>query len=770
MFEENDDVDVIGVRQKFFEALNTYPSLDYKFDKDKIVDIFNNYDHIQLSVTSGFFRSDAIGDVRYDTRVKYSEDSKFVFEILLQKGKLGIISSSVHLYRKRFSENSAIQTKNTKDDWYLITPELCYKYVFELSKKKYGYIIPIVQYYVMYDYQFRAKEGISSVISDEVKKKYMEITRELIAQIDDHIILEQRNLGSEYKCMFLNMKYNEDVKEHFKYVRHMLRYRNLNVINLENENLFNLTLMDFYKDKIILKGFANFFINSADYEIFLVKNNRERIKLDLQDTKIFERKFFNDPFIAYRGFKVEVPKKNLKSIHFEMVYKKNYITELRFVSGIDAKIDMKKKISYEDDDKIYSCKDRKIVTTPNTFINRLKFAKKNITFDLKNNKWRVVVYRMLYHLAKLFNHKKIWLISDRPFSANDNGYAFFKYVNSIKTPGIKSYFVIDKTSPDFDKVKSTGKYLIHGSLKYKLWFLMANKIISSQADPWVTNPFGKTHKYYHDLYNADFVFLQHGIIQNDLSTWLNEYEKNIKVFVTSAQKEWDSIINGKYGYNDSVVKLTGMPRYDLLEDTSEKEIVFMPTWRADIAGKIDNAIGKRISNSEFAKSEYFNFYNNLINDDRILKALNDNGYKGTFVVHPSHISDAKKFKGNSTIKVETEAADYSTIFRNNRLLVTDYSSVAFDFAYLKKPIIYTQFDKEEFFKKHISSPGYFDYDNLGFGPVKYNYEDTVKEIIRQIEHDCKMDKEYIKRVDGFYKYHDRNNCKRVYEEIIKLKD
>lgn len=72
MFESNDDIDVIGVRQKFFEALDTYPSLDYKFNEDKVVDIFNHYNHIQLSVTSGFFRASAIGNVRYDTRVKFS--------------------------------------------------------------------------------------------------------------------------------------------------------------------------------------------------------------------------------------------------------------------------------------------------------------------------------------------------------------------------------------------------------------------------------------------------------------------------------------------------------------------------------------------------------------------------------------------------------------------------------------------------------------------------------------------------------------------------
>lgn len=768
MFESNDDIDVIGVRQKFFEALDTYPSLDYKFNEDKVVDIFNYYNHIQLSVTSGFFRASAIGNVRYDTRVKFSEDAKFIFDIILNKGKLGIISSSVHYYRKRFSENSAIQTKNSKDDWYLITPELCYKYVIDLSIKKYGYVIPFVQYYIMYDYQFRAKEGIPSSISTKTKEQYMKITKELIKYIDDNIIMEQRSLVSEYKYMFLCMKYDRDIKEEFRYVRHNLRFQGYNIVNFENEYLLNLTIMNFKKNTIELKGLINCLVNPSDYEVYVVKNNKEKIKLDLIPTKLYERKFFNEPFISNMGFKVEIDKKDITSLHFELVYKKNYMTQLRFITGIDAKIDMKKKIFYIDEDKLYYCKERKIVTAQNSIGNIMRLGAKNVYFDLKNNKWKVVVYRMIYHILKMFNHKKIWIISDRPFVANDNGYAFFKYVNSIKTTDIKTYFTISKKSPDFEKVKKTGNVLPFNSLKYKIYFLMADKIISSQADPWVTNAFGKKHKYYHDLYNADFVFLQHGIIKDDLSTWLNEFEKNMSIFVTSAKDEWDSIVNGKYGFDESVVKLTGMPRYDLLGDDSKNEIIIMPTWRANLAGAIDPVNGKRIRNSGFNKSEYFKFYNDLINDQKLLETLKKRGYTGKFVVHPSHLTNASDFKGNDIIKVENNAADYSKLFRESKLLISDFSSVPFDFAYMHKPVLYAQFDKDTFFKSHIYTSGYFDYEKDGFGPVTYDYKTTIDEIIKFIENDCKIDKKYDQRINKFYRYHDKENSKRVYEEIIKL--
>ena len=48
-------------------------------------------------------------------------------------------------------------------------------------------------------------------------------------------------------------------------------------------------------------------------------------------------------------------------------------------------------------------------------------------------------------------------------------------------------------------------------------------------------------------------------------------------------------------------------------------------------------------------------------------------------------------------------------------MVTDYASVAFDFARLGKPVVYTQFDRGIFVQNHISEPGYFDHERDGFG-------------------------------------------------------
>ena len=99
-------------------------------------------------------------------------------------------------------------------------------------------------------------------------------------------------------------------------------------------------------------------------------------------------------------------------------------------------------------------------------------------------------------------------------------------------------------------------------------------------------------------------------------------------------------------------------------------------------------------------------------------------------------------------------------------MVTDYSSVLFDFAYLKKPVVYTHFDKEEFFAGQIYDEGYFSYENDGFGPVCYDMDSTVDAIIEDLERDCRNEEKYLERLDRFFAYDDNNSCERAYKAII----
>ena len=100
------------------------------------------------------------------------------------------------------------------------------------------------------------------------------------------------------------------------------------------------------------------------------------------------------------------------------------------------------------------------------------------------------------------------------------------------------------------------------------------------------------------------------------------------------------------------------------------------------------------------------------------------------------------------------------------MLITDYSSIAYDYLYMDMPILFYQFDKDEYEEK-IGS--YIDLNTELFGEVAYTSEECVEKIVKIINNDWKHLENVLEKVERlrpkFLEYIDKNNSKRVYELI-----
>ena len=400
--------------------------------------------------------------------------------------------------------------------------------------------------------------------------------------------------------------------------------------------------------------------------------------------------------------------------------------------------------------------------------HEMAFCKELISKGGKAN-FKAVIVRLLCKSIKPFIMKPIWLVSDRLSRADDNGEAFFKYINSFDS-GVVSYFVIDSNCKDYHRLKQYGKVVAAYSWKHKVLSLLAATTISSQTDVVFRHLFyGNFINYMDFLSEVKFVFLQHGIITTDLSNWLCRRKQNISCFITSTKMEYNLIKNGDYNYTEKEIVLTGLPRFDYLEDNRENIITFLPTWRKYLAIGQDSATGIWSLIPNFSSSEYASFYRNLLSNERLLDKARELGYKLQFKIHPSFLSQVKAFQLNSEIHLIEDDVSYRDIYSQSNLIITDYSSSIYDFLYLRKPIIYTQFDKETFFSgEHMGRTSSFDYERDGFGDVEYDLESTVDCIIEYMENGCQIKPKYRERIDRFFAFNDRNNCQRVYKAIKSL--
>src|SRR5699024_9240792 len=106
-------------------------------------------------------------------------------------------------------------------------------------------------------------------------------------------------------------------------------------------------------------------------------------------------------------------------------------------------------------------------------------------------------------------------------------------------------------------------------------------LISSHADAYVNNEFGRARTYYVDLYRFKYIYLTHGVLLHDSSSWLNRINKNIWLNVVTSPLEYESIINGNYYFKTEQLIKTGMPRNDQLFNKNVKEenkILIMASW------------------------------------------------------------------------------------------------------------------------------------------------------------------------------------------------
>lgn len=101
--------------------------------------------------------------------------------------------------------------------------------------------------------------------------------------------------------------------------------------------------------------------------------------------------------------------------------------------------------------------------------------------------------------------------------------------------------------------------------------------------------------------------------------------------------------------------------------------------------------------------------------------------------------------------------------------VTDYSSTAFDAAYIDRSVLYFQFDAETFLHgDHPARPGYFDYHRDGFGPVAATVDELVKNLEVLERNGFQTSEAYARRAAETFAHRDAGNCARIFESILEL--
>ena len=758
-----DAVDFVSFPLYLFENVTSHDHiLNRKFTETRIIDIDEEHKSIQAHIASTLIRREAIINKRFNTKLTYAEDGEMLHRILLDKRKYGVCVESRLYYRKRWKGNSAIQVCNKKVGWYeklLVLPKL----LIEQDLNEYGRVTEYTQFQIVYDTQWYKLNNISNTIKEQININLLHDELEWIMQyIDDDIIKAATHMNYWHKYYLRKIKYKIDAT---------LKVGPDDVPAFYfGENFFQNICPGIW---VSLIEECNGSINIGGYYTF---SSYEGLSLIAKycgmtyTAKTFHQKqrdiyFLGKPVLESKSFILNIPYTDDGEIEFQIHSSEYGDFPTKLETCYSSRLRKHEGAFVLGDNSIIRRTDSKNILSVAPF--SLELLKECINKYVKSNFVHPHFEEEISLLAdyiKLYpnmSKRNIWLYMDRHDKADDNAEHLFRYSADIND-GVERYFVVNKDSPDKNRLKKYGNIVDYGSREHKLLVLFAKKYITSNFDFLRQYPFGENDKIemFQALVKSQFIFLQHGITKDDMSRYFDRLFKNFKLLITATPSEYNSIIdNESYGYTKNEVKLTGFARYDNLYSSPKKQIVFLPTWRNTLLSTREL---NHQYNEAFKYTEYFKALSEFINDIKLIEAAKKYDYELVFRPHPNVYAQVEDFKLDNYITLSPFETSYQKIFADASIIITDYSSAIFDYAYLKKPVLYYHFDDGQYKK------GYFDYETMGFGEILKAKDDLVSLVIEYIKSGCKMKEKYINRVDKYFLYKDKNNCKRIHEEISKI--
>ena len=376
--------------------------------------------------------------------------------------------------------------------------------------------------------------------------------------------------------------------------------------------------------------------------------------------------------------------------------------------------------------------------------------------------WAIVLMLLSWLASKCAaSEHELWLFCERGTDARDNGYWMFRYIKQHH-PEINARYIITTHSEDRHKLEAWRKDLVRtGSFRHYRLMWQARKYLSThncgcfphfvKEIPLLSRLVKKLHPV------SQVVWLQHGITKHDMPEY--HYERIVvDKLICGAYPEYQFFLD-TFHFPKEVACYTGFARFDGLHEgmVNKKQILLMPTWRI------------WLNRANFLQSAFWKNYSALLNNPELHRLLQEQGMTMVFYPHyemQPYLHEFEKLHLPACIQLaDKESYDVQTLLKESALLITDYSSVFFDFAYMHKPVVFFQFDYDEFHQKHYQE-GYFDFRH-SFAEWSCDIATLLYIIKNQIQQGCELSAEKRALVDQYFPLYDTHNCERIYQAVAQ---
>ena len=456
---------------------------------------------------------------------------------------------------------------------------------------------------------------------------------------------------------------------------------------------------------------------------------------------------------------IETPNETLTQKAIKKVGKKTFVVEYHSENGERFAEDMYKKgvtvyIKSSESQSITMLSDIHNDIIYNTFWKQVQASRK----------YKRVVRGLYKKVLTKLPVKKDWIVYESFLGRNmsDSPKYIYEYLRNSYPGKYKHIWVFNEKRDDLPKDVVQVKRFSFEHLYY-----------IARSKYWVNNM--RQPKWFIKRNNQVFLATWHGTPLKKLVFDMNEVHsanKNYKEDFYIQSRAWDYLVSAN-DYSTEIFKRAfkfdnpileeGYPRNDLMYHPNKEKIA------TDIKEKLGIPLDKKVilyaptwRDDEFFKPGKYKF-NLELDLRRLRKELGDEYYlvlrTHYFIANHIDVDGLEDFVYNAS-----QYDDITELYLLADVLITDYSSVFFDYANLKRPTLFFTYDLEKY--RDTLRGFYLDLQTEGPGPIVMNND----EIIEELKDFDKLTEKYKDRVESFHErfctWDDGNASKRIAEKVI----
>lgn len=371
------------------------------------------------------------------------------------------------------------------------------------------------------------------------------------------------------------------------------------------------------------------------------------------------------------------------------------------------------------------------------YYQRFDVVEKTVLYESRDGKSMtdspLAIFEYLLHQPHFKDYTHIWSIDD------------FEILKPIldKYTDYKNIIFVKRNSKDYLKYLATAKYLINNST-FQPFF------ICKKEQVYINTWHGTPLKYMGFDIPGNPAHSQN-VLRNFLSSdyLISPNEHTTSMFINSYKL--------KHLFSGKIIE-EGYPRIDLTLNTDslefkkdlhsfgvdlsldKKTIVYAPTWKGTSVGKVKNNLTQITSDLNYLHERFSQEYN-------ILLKLHP------FLYHQA--SQSAELQG----RLIPDFIDTNMLLSATDLLITDYSSIFFDFLITNKPVLFYMWDADEYNEERGM---YFNLKDLP-GPRLYN----IKNLADSIAHIEDINSQFKRQYDQFKHDFTKHDDGKVTERVVK---